>query len=321
MAEPEKATTGKRVADRSPRYPFIPLSDAVERARDFFRGEGKNSAKPEIAVTHWGYSAKSSGGRQTLAALRAFGLLENAGENVKLSDRALKIVLDQRDPSPDRIALLKQAALTPPAHKKLWDRFKADLPSDANLRYTLMVDFGFAEGAVEGLVREYRATLAYAGLNDSVTIGQPAEANSSAPPPADAPIGLGDAVDWESQGVLQNAQPLQVKGFSDDGTFAFVEGSGTGLPVSQLSRVEGAERTLPMPQPIAPPQAAGATPAPASGFKQDIFSLDEGQAVLRWPETLSLESYRDFESWLKLVLRKVSRSVPGGVPAEPRKEE
>ena len=30
---------------------------------------------------------------------------------------------------------------------------------------------------------------------------------------------------------------------------------------------------------------------------------------LQWPEPLSSESYEDFESWLKLVLRKVKRAV------------
>jgi hypothetical protein len=43
--------------------------------------------------------------------------------------------------------------------------------------------------------------------------------------------------------------------------------------------------------------------------KQDVFSLPEGEVVLQWPEPLSSESYEDFESWLKLVLRKVKRAV------------
>ena len=46
-----------------------------------------------------------------------------------------------------------------------------------------------------------------------------------------------------------------------------------------------------------------------AGRKQDVFSLPEGEVVLQWPEPLSSESYEDFESWLKLVLRKVKRAV------------
>jgi hypothetical protein len=46
-----------------------------------------------------------------------------------------------------------------------------------------------------------------------------------------------------------------------------------------------------------------------AGRKQDVFSLPEGEVVLQWPEPLGSESYEDFESWLKLVLRKVKRAV------------
>jgi hypothetical protein len=45
------------------------------------------------------------------------------------------------------------------------------------------------------------------------------------------------------------------------------------------------------------------------GFRQDIFSLDEGPVVLRWPEKLSAESYEDFEDWIQLQLRKIKRSI------------
>jgi hypothetical protein len=51
-------------------------------------------------------------------------------------------------------------------------------------------------------------------------------------------------------------------------------------------------------------------PPVTAGSKRDVFSLPEGEVVLQWPEPLSSESYEDFESWLKLVLRKVKRSVP-----------
>ena len=46
------------------------------------------------------------------------------------------------------------------------------------------------------------------------------------------------------------------------------------------------------------------------GMKQDVFSLEEGDAVIQWPAQLSEESYEDFEAWMNLVLRKAARSVP-----------
>jgi hypothetical protein len=49
---------------------------------------------------------------------------------------------------------------------------------------------------------------------------------------------------------------------------------------------------------------------PASGVKQDTFSLDEGQVVLQFPEKMSSDSYEDFKDWIELQLRKIKRSIP-----------
>lgn len=49
-----------------------------------------------------------------------------------------------------------------------------------------------------------------------------------------------------------------------------------------------------------------------SGMKEDVFTLDEGDAVFQWPERLSQESYEDLEAWAKLILRKIQRSVGRG---------
>lgn len=50
-------------------------------------------------------------------------------------------------------------------------------------------------------------------------------------------------------------------------------------------------------------------PALKAGMKEDVFSLQEGDVTLQWPEALSAESYQDLEDWTKLLLRKIKRSV------------
>lgn len=45
---------------------------------------------------------------------------------------------------------------------------------------------------------------------------------------------VGDYVQWESQGVLMFDPARQVEWVSDDGQWVMVEGSNTGLPISQL---------------------------------------------------------------------------------------
>lgn len=45
-------------------------------------------------------------------------------------------------------------------------------------------------------------------------------------------------VQWVSSGSEMFAEPTRVKGFSEDGKFAFVEGTKTGIPVSELESLE-----------------------------------------------------------------------------------
>ncbi len=57
----------------SPRYPFITLTKALERAGQLRDAAGTNFALASDVRTAWGYGAKSSGGDQTLAALTIAG--------------------------------------------------------------------------------------------------------------------------------------------------------------------------------------------------------------------------------------------------------
>jgi hypothetical protein len=45
------------------------------------------------------------------------------------------------------------------------------------------------------------------------------------------------------------------------------------------------------------------------GMKEDVFSLQEGDVTLQWPEAMSADSYQDLEDWTKLLLRKIKRSI------------
>lgn len=173
---------------RSPSFPFIGLREALDRARAFYEAEQRNSARAEVAAGHWGYSAKSSGGKQTIAALRAFGLLE--GDSlVKLSGRGLRLVLDEREGSDERERLLQQAALMPPVHARLWERYGAELPSAQTLRLWLILDEGFNENSVDDFLSEYRETLEYGKLLPRAVRDEAGgERQPAPPPPQDHPL-------------------------------------------------------------------------------------------------------------------------------------
>jgi hypothetical protein len=160
---------------RSPSFPFISLRDGVERARLLYDAVRRSPASVEAAVKTWGYSSKSSGGKQTIAALRAFGLLEGEG-SVRLTDRAVHILLN--DDSPERNRLLRQAALSPPVYARLWERYGPDLPSDKGLQTHLVLEMGFNENAVGDVIRGYKETLDFAKMRES-----PAPVPAPLPPP------------------------------------------------------------------------------------------------------------------------------------------
>src|SRR4029077_16886962 len=100
---------GKRL--RSPAYPFINLETALKRAKQFYEKEGRNAAFLRVAVKHWNYEEKSSGGLQTAAAMISFGLIQVEGpaerRTLNLTQNALRILLDGRPESPDRAALIQ----------------------------------------------------------------------------------------------------------------------------------------------------------------------------------------------------------------------
>lgn len=172
---------------RSPSFPFISLPEALERARAFYGKEHRHETEPEVAVRHWGYSPRSSGGNQTLAALRAFGLVEMVREGkVRLTERALRILLDEREESPERGQLLRQAALSPALHSRIWERYKGVLPSDATLRLYLLTDEGFNERSVDELIAELKETLEYAGIETAPAEPPAVRTKREAPQPPEA---------------------------------------------------------------------------------------------------------------------------------------
>jgi len=55
----------------------------------------------------------------------------------------------------------------------------------------------------------------------------------------------------------------------------------------------------------------------APGTQEHVFTLHEGPAVLTCPEGMSKESTEDLQDWLRLVMRKIKRSVGSTEPMRP----
>lgn len=208
MSDNSKPDETRIAQGRSPAYPYIDLEKAIERS-DQIRATGapRQALPPEAVYKIWGVGAASSGSRQSMAALNHFGLVDYIGRGddrkVKLSDLALRIVLDKQPGSKERAAAVREAALVPPIHRELYEKYGAFLPADVVMETYLVRDRGYNEQAAQSLIEEYKATLHYAGLDkpDNMSVSQDgAEDNVN--------VNKGQETDWgKATDALGRAPP------------------------------------------------------------------------------------------------------------------
>lgn len=255
---------------RGPSYPALTLEAAVERAKQFWSHEKRSAAPIAAAAKHWGYSESSSSVRMLVAALLAYGLMEDNGSGdsrtVKLTGRALDILLDEQQGTPARNKALQEAARAPKINQEILSKWPDELPSNPTLRYFLLREKGFNDGAVDGYIEDFRASVAYARL-DKVTTITAGGAESQTDKPPKAPPEVGDLVQWESGGVLRMDAPRRVRAKQEhEGSWwVFVEESETGVPMDEIVVVERAEQK---PTLTKPPVLPISTPAAAQGVAQ-----------------------------------------------------
>jgi hypothetical protein len=323
MADQNEMSDGQGSQPRGPNFPSINLEKALELAGTLYEKEKRAAVPVPVVLGHWGYkNPKSSTATMAIAALRSYGLLDYQGTGpnraAKLSTRALKIILN----TPERHQELKEAALSPKVHRQIWERYKEDgLPSDETLKHYLIFDLNFNDAAVEAFLARLRNTFSLANLNDGDKLS-----DKDKPDPARATPTVGDRVQWTSRGQMMFPEPLPVvTGLSEDGQYVFVEGTTTGLPVTEVTVMEstakpgrGGEGGKAAPdvfsqaeamfkgtqQPPAPPLAPV-----RPGVKQETFSFDAGEVVVRWPAKLTEDEFEDLKGQFEILLRKIGRSV------------
>jgi hypothetical protein len=245
VATKPASDTKRAKQGRSPAYPAISLKTALEKALAQYKAEGKYPAPMASAFTSWGFGAKSSGARDVRAALKYFGLatVEGDGEHgkVKLTEEALRVLLDERDDQTEKKALIRRMALNPPIYKKLLEQFPEGIKSDATAKHFLVFEQHYNEGAVGELIAEFKATADYAELYKPATVVvKPVKEGDEVP----SAVKVGDYVQWTSGGVDQFSVPRKVLTLFEDGKHAQVHGSPGGVPMSELTVVEAPKPKL-----------------------------------------------------------------------------
>lgn len=160
----------KKPRVRSPAYPAFDLEVAIGHAQAVYDKERRHAAPVAVVARHCGTELTSSLGLRLISGLKQFGLVveEGRGEDrqVRLSERALDILLAESD-SPERVQAIRAAALGPKIHRLLWDHYEGNLPSNDSLRVHLIRKLEFNDKKVTRFIKEFRATLAFAKLDES----------------------------------------------------------------------------------------------------------------------------------------------------------
>lgn len=155
---------------RGPSYPWIDLEEAIAAIRKIYDYTKKAAAPTDAVVANaLGYSLKSSGGVKTIAALKAYGLIEESDQNIKITDRAYRIIIDVAD-SPERKQAIKDAALSPKWYQTVFEKWGPDPP--ASTRSTLVLQHAFVPTTVDAFLNGYRQTIHFAGLSSTESLNQ-----------------------------------------------------------------------------------------------------------------------------------------------------
>ena len=149
---------------RSPAYPALKISDAMKRVKQFYEAETINASPVKVAVTHWGYGEKSSGGLTVIASLKAYGFLNDVGAGgnrmVSLTQDALNYVYDTRDDPSERNIILANAVLKPKILRELFEKYPNPQVSDGSLDFYLKQQ-GYNPNAISDIIKVYRDALNY----------------------------------------------------------------------------------------------------------------------------------------------------------------
>jgi hypothetical protein len=312
MNDPATPKSSKRREGRSPGYPYFPVQKAIERAQELFLQEGTHSAPLSSAVGAWGYSPKSSGGRQTLATMRYYGLVEVAGEGdgrmIKVSEIARKILLDKREDDTERRALIRQVALMPTAHKTIYQKYPDGLPSDGTVHHFLVFERDFNDDAAKELLVEFKQTASQIGLfqpDTKVDISlEVADNGGTKQPPK---IKVGDVVQVTVAGVDMFADGATVLGFSDDGAYVFTDKADSGAKIEEVTVLEVAPEAPTVERPPIPTHLlAGRKQEDAvkPGTRKAVFPLDDGDVALIFPEGISADGLETLGLYLDIFLKK-----------------
>jgi hypothetical protein len=317
---------------KSPKYPNFSLRLAINQAEKVFKADRRNAIDREVAVKHMGYGGLSGASEKTLGTMVQYGLFEHAGKG-ELKVAQLTVDILHPSSASERKRALADAAFRPPLFKALKARFPDGVSDDALRSY--LVRENFLDRAINPVISAFNDTCAFLKQEGAFESDGARESASAESDMSDDEGGeeaatiyggarVGDLIQWESDGALRLEKPMRVRWVSDDGTFVAVEGSDSGIPMSEVI-VHERGVAVPPAAPQIPPAASTAqvkarAPGvgsvsmaqlenlPPVGWTQAVFPLADGPVFLNFPENLSADGYAELKEYLDIFLRRAERA-------------
>lgn len=144
---------------RSPRYPVIGLSEAIERARAVYVKDHLNAIPKAVVAEHMGYNTLNGASLGVISAVSKFGLLSGGSDAMKVSDRALAILVHEKG-DPARVEAIQAASRSPALFEELFAEFPNGA-SDNAIKSFLLGRKKFLPSAVPAAIRAFKDTLIF----------------------------------------------------------------------------------------------------------------------------------------------------------------
>jgi hypothetical protein len=214
-------------ATRSPNYPNHDLGGALALAERVFEKDGRSKVPRSVVATHLGHDSLSGPALGKIGALRAYGLLEGGGDELRISDDAF-VALRAPGGSSERNTALARLAFNPPLFQEI-RKDHPERPSKPHLAFWLQKR-GFAENAASIAAQSYLATVELvesfpSGYHGSLGTDK---AGDSAPMPIgtrqpQVPVMEGERIVFTEEGQPNQYLKLIASGELDEGMLEALE--------------------------------------------------------------------------------------------------
>ncbi|RWM83770.1 MAG: hypothetical protein EOR81_02195 [Mesorhizobium sp.] len=141
---------------RSPNYPNTDLGSALAMARKIYEKDNRNKVPQLVIAQHLGHEGLSGPALGKLGAMRAYGLLDGSGDELRVTDDALTAIMAPEG-SPDQRAALGRLASQPSLFRDIRKELPG-FPSEPSLRWWL-AKRGFSPEAAAKAIKAYLGTL------------------------------------------------------------------------------------------------------------------------------------------------------------------